>query len=62
MSSGIAQNVINKIAYLHNDSFGKTHNIDSRGDITLLVRNLNHPVGTDALPAINPPLLPGELH
>ncbi|CAK8678257.1 TGF-beta-activated kinase 1 and MAP3K7-binding protein 1-like [Clavelina lepadiformis] len=50
---GVAQNVIEKIAYLHRRGYGKSHTC-TRGDITLVVRNISHPLGTDALPDISP--------
>ncbi|XP_078490000.1 TGF-beta-activated kinase 1 and MAP3K7-binding protein 1-like [Ciona intestinalis] len=50
---GVAQNVIDKISFTHSKAFGRAHSL-SRGDITLVVRNISHPLGIDALPDINP--------
>lgn len=48
---GVAQSVIDKIAFYHSETFGKQH-ANRREDMTLIVRNINHPVGTSALPSL----------
>lgn len=48
---GVAQSVVDKIAFYHSETFGKQHG-KNRDDMTLIVRNINHPMGSSALPSL----------
>ncbi|XP_077967772.1 TGF-beta-activated kinase 1 and MAP3K7-binding protein 1-like isoform X2 [Styela clava] len=48
---GVAEQVVEKIAYMHKYSYGKQPMM-CRGDMTLIVRNFTHPVGTTTHPVV----------
>ena len=55
--SGVAQAVVDKVARIHHDAFIACHDkCQQRDDITLLVRNFNHPMPNAASPAVFSPV------